>query len=83
MIMAEPRADWSLTDHGLSHVGLVCDDIQSTRAHLEDRGVTFLTSGVARVAGLRTTWFRDPYGIVYILMEKSDPSLSYYSQARG
>jgi catechol 2,3-dioxygenase-like lactoylglutathione lyase family enzyme len=70
----------SVTDYGLTHVGLVCDDIVRTRTELESRGVSFLTTGVAAVAGLRTTWFRDPFGVVFILVEKSDPSRPYYRQ---
>src|ERR1700744_3129172 len=31
-----------LTNHGLSHVGLVCEDIDATRADLEGKGVRFL-----------------------------------------
>src|SRR5579872_2313464 len=34
----------SLTDAGISHVGLLCDDLSATRAELEDKGVRFLTS---------------------------------------
>jgi catechol 2,3-dioxygenase-like lactoylglutathione lyase family enzyme len=76
-----PRAeDWSLTDTGLTHVGLVCDDIAATRADLEGKGVEFLTSGIAGIAGLRTTWFRDPYGLVFILMEKGAGDRPYYRQ---
>jgi catechol 2,3-dioxygenase-like lactoylglutathione lyase family enzyme len=72
--------DASLVDHGLTHVGIVCDDIVGTRATLEEKGVRFLTSATASVAGLRTTWFADPWGTVFILMEKRDPSRPYYAQ---
>ncbi len=76
-----PRpADPSITDHGLTHVGLVCDDIAATRAELEVRGVQFLTREIARIAGLRTTWLRDPYGVVFILLEKRDGARPYYRQ---
>ena len=71
---------WSLTDHGFSHVGLLCDDIAATRAVLEARGVKFLTRGIARITGLETTWFEDPYGNVFILMEKSAKQLPYFRQ---
>jgi catechol 2,3-dioxygenase-like lactoylglutathione lyase family enzyme len=74
---AEHRA---LVDHGVSHVAFVCDDVAATRAELEGRGVTFLTAGLAGIAGLRTTWFRDPNGVVFILMEKGDPDRPYYRQ---
>jgi catechol 2,3-dioxygenase-like lactoylglutathione lyase family enzyme len=77
------REGWSLTDHGLSHVGLVCDDIAATRAELELRGVRFLTRGIAEIAGLETTWFEDPYGNVFILMEKSARQLPYFQQWKG
>jgi catechol 2,3-dioxygenase-like lactoylglutathione lyase family enzyme len=71
---------WSLADHGFSHVGLLCDDIAATRAHLEARGVRFLTQRIARISGLETTWFEDPYGNVFILMEKSAKQLPYFRQ---
>jgi len=72
--------DASITDHGLTHVGLVCRDLEVTRRTLEERGVEFLTSGVASIAGLRTTWFTDPWGVVFILMEKRDPAKPYFAQ---
>jgi catechol 2,3-dioxygenase-like lactoylglutathione lyase family enzyme len=77
-----PRApDASIVDHGLTHVGLVCDDVLVTRADLEAKGVRFLTSGHADIVGLRTTWFADPWGTVFILMEKRhDPELPYFTQ---
>jgi len=72
--------DWSLTDHGFSHVGLLCDDVAASRAELEARGVHFLTRGIAEIAGLETTWFEDPYGNVFILMAKSATRLPYFRQ---
>ncbi|MGH8985834.1 MAG: VOC family protein [Acidimicrobiia bacterium] len=76
-----PRSgDASVVDHGLTHVGLVCDDVEATRTELEARGVEFLTRGIASIAGLRTTWFRDPWGVVFILMEKRDPAKPYFAQ---
>ncbi len=72
--------DASIVDHGLTHVGLVCDDIAVTRAELESRGVQFLTRGIATIAGLQTTWFADPYGTVFILLEKRDTTRPYFAQ---
>jgi catechol 2,3-dioxygenase-like lactoylglutathione lyase family enzyme len=73
--------DASIVDHGLTHVGLVCDDIEATRADLEARDVKFLTRAIASVAGLRTTWFADPWGTVFILIEKRrDQARPYYAQ---
>jgi catechol 2,3-dioxygenase-like lactoylglutathione lyase family enzyme len=72
--------DASVVDHGFTHVGLVCDDIVATRAELEDDGVRFLTRGIAEVVGLRTTWFADPYGLVFILLEKRDSRKPYFAQ---
>ncbi len=69
-----------ITRPGLTHVGLTCDDIATTRALLEERGVRFLTSGIADIAGLRSTWFVDPWGVVFILLEKNDPHRPYWSQ---
>jgi catechol 2,3-dioxygenase-like lactoylglutathione lyase family enzyme len=73
-----PRA--ALTDHGLSHVGLICEDLDATRAELESKGVRFLVSGIADVARVRTTWFVDPWGVVFILVEKSRPERPYFAQ---
>ena len=70
----------SVTKVGITHVGLLCDDIVATRAELESRGVEFLTAGVADVAGLRTTWCHDPWGTVIILLEKSDDARPYWGQ---
>jgi len=79
-----PKSEaWSLTDHGYSHVGLLCEDITATRARLETRGVRFLTRGTARITQLETAWFEDPYGNVFILMEKSAKQRPYYRQWVG
>jgi predicted enzyme related to lactoylglutathione lyase len=67
-------------DHGLSHVGLICEDLDATRAELESKGVRFLVSGIADVARVRTTWFVDPWGVVFILVEKSRPERPYFAQ---
>jgi len=71
---------WSMTRAGFTHVGLLCDDIDATRASLEEHGVVFLTGGIASIARLRTTWFRDPWNNVFILMEKRDAAKPYYAQ---
>jgi predicted enzyme related to lactoylglutathione lyase len=77
----EPRRTrTNLTEPGLSHVGLICDDIDATRAELERRGVCFLVDGIAEVARVRTTWFADPWGVVFILVEKSRPQRPYFAQ---
>jgi catechol 2,3-dioxygenase-like lactoylglutathione lyase family enzyme len=65
---------------GITHVGVLCEDIGATRSELESRGVEFLTSGVADVAGLKTTWCRDPWGTVIILMEKREADRPYWGQ---
>lgn len=77
---SDARVCAALTDHGLSHVGLICADLDATRAELESRGVRFLVSGIADVARVRTTWFVDPWGVVFILVEKSRPERPYFSQ---
>ena len=70
-----------VTRLGYTHVGLVCDDVAATRAALEAKGVAFLVEGVADVAGLRTTWFADPWNNVFILVEKTRrPDRAYYRQ---
>jgi predicted enzyme related to lactoylglutathione lyase len=76
----DQRATAALTDHGLSHVGLICTDLDATRAELESKGVRFLVSGIADVARLRTTWFVDPWGVVFILVEKTRRERPYFSQ---
>ena len=70
----------SVTRVGITHVGLVCDDIVTTRSELEGRGVSFLTTGIADVAGLKTTWCHDPWGTVIILLEKRDAGHPYWRQ---
>lgn len=76
----DARANAALVDHGLSHVALLCDDIEATRKSLEDRGVRFLVRGITDVARVRTTWFTDPWGVVVILVEKSRKDRPYYAQ---
>jgi catechol 2,3-dioxygenase-like lactoylglutathione lyase family enzyme len=76
----DARRNATLTDHGLSHVALLCADIDVTRADLEAKGVRFLVAGVADVARVRTTWFADPWGVVFILVEKTRPERPYYAQ---
>ncbi|HEV7526776.1 MAG TPA: VOC family protein [Acidimicrobiia bacterium] len=76
---ASPPAD--VTRLGFTHVGLLCDDIDATRAELEARDVRFLVEGIADVAGVRTTWFADPWENVFILVEKArHPDRPYYRQ---
>jgi catechol 2,3-dioxygenase-like lactoylglutathione lyase family enzyme len=69
-----------LADRGLSHIGLICDDLERTRKALEDKGVHFLVDGIADIAGVRTTWFADPWGVVFILVEKGRPERPYFAQ---
>ena len=76
-------ATTDLTTPGLTHVGLTCDDIGATRAILEERGVRFLTAGIAEIAGLRSTWFTDPWGVVFILLDKAHPHHPYWRQPRA
>jgi catechol 2,3-dioxygenase-like lactoylglutathione lyase family enzyme len=70
----------SLSTPGLSHVGLICEDIDATRADLEAKGVRFLVEGIAAVANVRTTWFADPWGVIFILVEKTKPGRPYFAQ---
>src|SRR3954463_11638773 len=35
-----------LADPGLSHIGLICDDLEATRKELQDKGVRFLVDGI-------------------------------------
>jgi catechol 2,3-dioxygenase-like lactoylglutathione lyase family enzyme len=71
----------SVLEPGITHIGLVCDDLDATREALEARQVRFLTTGIAEVAGLRTTWFCDPWDNVFILLEKrARPDAPYYRQ---
>ena len=70
-----------VTRLGFTHVGLLCDDVVASRAALEAKGVAFLVEGVADVAGVRTTWFADPWNNVFILVEKvRHPDRPYYRQ---
>ena len=70
-----------VTRLGFTHIGLLCDDVVACRAALEAKGVTFLVEGVADVAGVRTTWFADPWHNVFILVEKvRHPDRAYFRQ---
>jgi methylmalonyl-CoA/ethylmalonyl-CoA epimerase len=77
---AVPQGRPDLTRPGLTHVGLLCDDLDAERSRLESAGATFLVKGIADVANVRTTWFRDPWGVVFILVEKSDEAKPYWRQ---
>jgi catechol 2,3-dioxygenase-like lactoylglutathione lyase family enzyme len=76
----EQRARAGLSDHGLSDVGLICEDLDATRAELEAKGVQFLVDGIADVARVRTKWFVDPWGVVFIPVEKTRPDRPYFAQ---
>jgi catechol 2,3-dioxygenase-like lactoylglutathione lyase family enzyme len=78
--VAGQHHDRDLVDHGLSHVALLCEDIEATRLDLESKGVEFIVSGIADVARVRTTWFRDPWGVVFILVAKSRTDRPYFKQ---
>ena len=70
-----------VTRLGYTHVAFLCDDVAVTRAVLEGRGVRFLVEGIADVAGVRTTWFADPWDNVVILVEKvRRPDQPYFRQ---
>ena len=71
----------SVTHVGFTHVALLCDDVVSTRAALEAKGVEFIVAGIADVAGVRTTWFKDPWENPFILVEKlRRPANPYFRQ---
>ena len=76
----DARTTAGLGEHGLTHIGLICDDLDDTRKTLVARGVQFLVDGVADIAGVRTTWFADPWGVVFILVEKTRPDRPYFAQ---
>jgi hypothetical protein len=61
-------------------VGLICENLDATRAQLQAKRVRFLADGVADAARVRTTWFADPWGVVFILVEKSRPERPYFAQ---
>jgi catechol 2,3-dioxygenase-like lactoylglutathione lyase family enzyme len=74
-------APCDVTRLGYTHVGLLCDDVAATRAELEAKGVAFLVDSIADVAGVRTTWFADPWNNVFILVEKvRRPDRAYFRQ---
>ena len=71
----------AVTGLGYTHIALLCDDVAATRTELEDKGVRFLVEGIADVAGVRTTWFADPWENVFILVEKvRHPDRPYFRQ---
>ena len=71
----------AVTRLGYTHIALLCDDVAATRAELEAKGVNFIVEGIADVAGVRTTWFADPWNNVFILVQKvRKPESPYYRQ---
>ncbi len=38
-----------ITRMGVSHIGLICDDVEATRSHLEAAGVEMLVTGIASI----------------------------------
>ena len=42
-----------VTRVGITHIGMLCDDIGATRAELENRGVEFLTAAMPTWLGCR------------------------------
>jgi catechol 2,3-dioxygenase-like lactoylglutathione lyase family enzyme len=65
---------------GITHIGLLCDDVAAMRADVVAAGAEPLVGSVASVAGVRTTWIRDPWGVTFILVEKTDPTKPYWHQ---
>jgi len=57
---APKREGWSLTDHGFSHVGLVCDDIAAT-APTSRRAASLPHARIAKITGSNLL-VRRPYG---------------------
>jgi catechol 2,3-dioxygenase-like lactoylglutathione lyase family enzyme len=73
-------ATGAVVDTGITHIGVVCTDADAERSRLVAAGATALTTAVADVAGLRTAWVRDPFGVVWILLEKGDADRPYWNQ---
>jgi len=74
------RATGAITDTGITHIGVSCDDVAAERERLVAAGAAALTTEIASVAGLRTTWVRDPFGVVWILLEKGHADRPYWHQ---
>lgn len=74
------KASGTVLDTGITHIGVVCDDVAVERERLVAAGAEALTTDVASVAGLRTTWVRDPFGVVWILLEKGHADRPYWHQ---
>jgi catechol 2,3-dioxygenase-like lactoylglutathione lyase family enzyme len=72
---SDARRAAGLADSGLTHVGLICDNLDETRKSLENKGVRFLVDGVADIAGVRTTWFADPWGSSSSSSRRASPSV--------
>src|SRR5258708_23647961 len=56
----DARRAAGLADQGLTHIGLICDNLDETRKSLTDRGVQFLVDVIGDIAMVHTTWFADP-----------------------
>jgi catechol 2,3-dioxygenase-like lactoylglutathione lyase family enzyme len=76
----DAAVEWYTTVLGLR---VLSPPYRMTGAAIEQdmgEGVTFLTSGIADVAGVRTTWLCDPWGVAFILVEKRHADRPYWRQ---
>ena len=68
---------------GLAHTAVCVPDVDAAVRWYETvLGLRVLSTGIADVAGVRTTWFRDPWGITFILVEKHHADRPYWRQHR-
>ena len=65
---------------GITHIGMLCDDISATRTELERTRCRVPHDGYRRCRRAQTTWCHDPWGTVIILMEKRAGAHPYWGQ---
>lgn len=63
--------NYPVADHGLTHFGVVVEDIEATYQRLVDAGVRFHSPVTQFPGGMKAAYGRDPDGNVFELLERS------------
>jgi catechol 2,3-dioxygenase-like lactoylglutathione lyase family enzyme len=71
---ASKDLNYSVGDRGISHFGIVVEDIQSTYDRLAGAGVRFHCPVLKFMGSVKATYGRDPDGNVFELLEMAAPN---------
>lgn len=68
---ASKDPNYPVADHGLTHFGVVVENIEATYQKLADAGVRFHSPVTQFPGGMKAAYGRDPDGNVFELLERS------------